>query len=824
MSKINQRQRKFSFGVTLIAAALAGCSGGGGGPATGGDANTTPVTPDPTIGTISNFCDSGVDTGNVLTSSCVDLITSFSETAVENIRNDNEFSFQDSRGDSNSFSDINLEYALSLGLTGVGYRIAISDGEFLVTHPELAGKYQEGDAFIPDDEDPPLAVISDFDEDSDSHGTSVASVAAGIRDGNGMFGVASGADLYLISNISPDPDALRAAKQAGAIVQTHSWGFSFDPGDVTVDHVVCGRAGCPSNGLNSNYQAAFREFLDQGNIVFSNSNDRNLDSQSFIAASPSIYQDLLTDPDTGELRNGGWIATSNANITFDPDDGSVTALSLMSSKCLETASYCILGDGRTGFARSNITTGDPYGGGNGTSFVAPQVAGAIAVLAEAFTDPNPDPDSDPDNPFPGLQLKPREIVYRLLATANNSYYVPADAEPVLNADGTITILNDATSADDENKIFFRDFGNNVLHAYNAVYGHGFMDMRAALLPIGELVVTDAPNLDDSTLSLASARVTTSASVGNALVNSLGDTQLATFDALGAPFYMRAANLIKIDTSGTSDFQDELERFSKAGSFVSSDPDQLSDGWQLSFGGAPLVTLGTGFMLSPENVVIAGNYQPAKSRGGVSVGWRFHSGSTSVMAQGFGLAPVADDVFANSISILPTDGMSYGAVQVGEASSLGAFAFVEDEGGRFESTGFAFARASALRGGGLGTLGLVMKSEDYAFMGLKSGASDTDDFSGLAGALNFSAQWNLSGQVLGKAANSGSIFFNAEYGMAEGEGAALVQGFDTTTFSGYAVGLRFNEVLNDSDTLTVSVRQPCGWKAVRQTCSLLRVVM
>ena len=539
------------------------------------------------------------------------------------------------------------------------------------------------------------------------------------------------------------------------------------------------------------YLGAVREFGKTGIVAFALENNTNYGLQSDDSYSAPIMAALpleYTDLQDFWLAVGGVDSTAGSSTnTANPPLATIAGRS--TSRCADAAAYCLMAPNhyRAVNDEEYLTHLDYYGNNSSigssvahSAFALAAVGAAAALVAEAFPD-----------------LSGQELRNRLLASANQDFDFYRDSD---SATGLVNFGTDAEP-------FTRSYTEPYTRSYNEEYGHGVLDVRAALLPIGEQTVQTGTKVNQSTLSLASAQMFTTPAVGNALALSLGNTQLATFDALGAPFPIPAASLIKIDVDDVNSFEDELERFAKAGSFMSSGSGDLTDGWQQAFGGAPLTTLGNGFMLSPENVAIAGNYQPAKSRGGVSVGWRFHSGSTSVMAQGFGLAPVADDVFANSISILPTDGMSYGAVQVGEASSLGAFAFVEDEGGRFESTGFAFARASALPGGGLGTLGLVMKSEDYAFMGLKSGASDTDDFSGLAGALNFSAQWNLSDQVLGKAAKTGSIFFNAEYGMAEGEGAALVQGFDTTTFSGYAVGLRFNEVLNESDTLTVSVRQP-----------------
>ena len=75
----------------------------------------------------------------------------------------------------------------------------------------------------------------------------------------------------------------------------------------------------------------------------------------------------------------------------------------------------------------------------GTSYVAPQIAGAVALLSEHF--PN---------------HSAEQIVDRLLASADNSFFT---------RDGVVT------------------FGNGIQHGYNDEFGHGFMDIYAALNPI-----------------------------------------------------------------------------------------------------------------------------------------------------------------------------------------------------------------------------------------------------------------------------------------------------------------------------------------------------
>ncbi|TVR10085.1 MAG: hypothetical protein EA385_05345 [Salinarimonadaceae bacterium] len=83
---------------------------------------------------------------------------------------------------------INASSAYAAGWTGAGSLIAVIDDGFQVAHPELGPKVVE--AFNPTTGG--LVPV-------ESHGTHVAGIAGGARDGAGMHGVAYGARLALYS-------------------------------------------------------------------------------------------------------------------------------------------------------------------------------------------------------------------------------------------------------------------------------------------------------------------------------------------------------------------------------------------------------------------------------------------------------------------------------------------------------------------------------------------------------------------------------------------------------------------------------------------------
>ena len=118
---------------------------------------------------------------------------------------------------------------------------------------------------------------------------------------------------------------------------------------------------------------------------------------------------------------------------------------LKSAPCGTTAQYCLSADGwqitAPGGTTFDVNVGGTiydYQSTSGSSFAAPQVSGAIALLATHF--PN---------------HTPEQLADRLLATAYNDW-------AAFGVDGTTT------------------FGNGVVHGYSTDYGHGVMDIYQAL--------------------------------------------------------------------------------------------------------------------------------------------------------------------------------------------------------------------------------------------------------------------------------------------------------------------------------------------------------
>lgn len=396
-----------------------------------------------------------------------------------------------------------LHIARSGGLSGSGQLIAIADDGFRTTHEQFTGK-----------------TIRTYGNVSvaggSSHGTFVASVAAGSSVFGLTLGVAPGADLHLTSTLD---DATRAnldltkltaatlnASALGAVAQNNSWGLlkngAHGGGELLLSDVqtymtnngvsafgaLTNLVGSPS-GIWSNYYSALNTFQNTGTIVVAISNDDTLTSSDFTAAAPVVLPNLAE----------AWITVGNGAFSLDAT-GHITNAVRLSSPCAQTASFCLFADGTLVSAGAGSDT--QYAAWTGTSFAAPQVAGGLALIAEAFP-----------------SLNASERTKRLLASANNNF-------TAFSRDGTT------------------DFGNGVQRYYSNEWGQGVMDLEAALSPIGTVSLVNGRNVNTGTREAVTGSYVYAGS-GDALMNVLSGHQITVFDALNANFEMPAESLVRM---------------------------------------------------------------------------------------------------------------------------------------------------------------------------------------------------------------------------------------------------------------------------------------
>jgi subtilase-type serine protease len=371
---------------------------------------------------------------------------------------------------SNPLQSSRVDYAHALGLTGAGQVIEIVDQGFRTTHEAFAGKQN----------------ISTGDFGLQDHGTTVASIAAG--NSGTMVGVAPGANLIFSEWGVSDTDNLRlaaiAARNRNAVAQNNSWGYTTLFANATDYNTLFG----PSTAYPG-WLTALRNYAEAGTgwnggvVVFAISNEFGATQSGIMDALPKFVPTL----------EAGWLAVGNSVPIFD--DTGVSDAIRVSSACMDAARWCLVADGYWYGATSGSNT--EYDSGYGSSYAAPQVAGALALLAQAF--PN---------------LTPHQLRARILASADNTFSGFVAANSVDLDEGTGVFLHD----------------------YSTEFGHGFLDIRAALLPIGQTTLAVG---DGQTVAAKDYAFTTGGAIGDAVTRSLDGVDLTMNDALGGDFALAA---------------------------------------------------------------------------------------------------------------------------------------------------------------------------------------------------------------------------------------------------------------------------------------------
>lgn len=258
----------------------------------------------------------------------------------------------------------NAATAWSAGATGQGVSIAIVDTGIDVDSPEFAGRISPASRDVYDD-------TSNRGLDStDDHGTNVALVAAAARNGTGVLGIAWNATIMALRTDTPGS----CVSDSGAVDTDDDCTFSDSAITRAVDHAVANGAriinlslggGAPDLVLQ---RAVQRATAAGAVIVVSAGNDGEPELDSFAAG--------IDDAGGNGVIVAGSVDENGVISEFSNRAGNQPNRFLAArgqSIC------CVYKDGaiyvdNEGFAYVF----------SGTSFSAPQIAGAAALLAQAF--------------------------------------------------------------------------------------------------------------------------------------------------------------------------------------------------------------------------------------------------------------------------------------------------------------------------------------------------------------------------------------------------------------------------------------------------------
>ncbi len=269
----------------------------------------------------------------------------------------------------------NTSVAHAAGLTGRGVTIGVVDSGINRNHPALAGRVIHNLNYI---SSPPNNLAVD---DVDGHGTAVSQIIAGKPFGAWPGGVAPGANLVsarIISDKPPVDDGSGKGNEVdgalglaplhrdlinrGVRIMNNSWGGLYWTNPAATAAIA----------------SEYRDFVvpNDGLVVFATGNESK--------ANPSDMAALPGQPGTGgsfpaaDLERG-WLAVA----ALDTDNP--TQLASYSNACGLAMRYCLVAPGKVVVTGTNDAPASPsYWNWSGTSLAAPQVAGAAALVWEAF--------------------------------------------------------------------------------------------------------------------------------------------------------------------------------------------------------------------------------------------------------------------------------------------------------------------------------------------------------------------------------------------------------------------------------------------------------
>lgn len=256
---------------------------------------------------------------------------------------------------------INAQYAYMLGVDGSGVRVGVVDGGIAPDIRELRGQVIGGYDYI---------IGSPTLTDPNGHGTGVASIIAGRRDGIGIHGVAPGASI-VSARIADDDGYLdfdspifgRAwsdLMDRGVRILNNSWG-SYEPSDaITLFSADRVKADMP------NLLAAARQAVGRGALMIFITHNAGLNQPNVEAGLPRLFPEL----------ERGWLAVTAVDL-----DGSLASYA---NACGVAKAWCLAAPGGDYYGLEVAQPDGSYALVVGTSFAAPHVAGTAALVWQMF--------------------------------------------------------------------------------------------------------------------------------------------------------------------------------------------------------------------------------------------------------------------------------------------------------------------------------------------------------------------------------------------------------------------------------------------------------
>lgn len=609
---------------------------------------------------------------------------------------------------------------------GQGVRIAIIDSGIDVTHPDLGN-------IAPTSWTAGGEALS-----GDSHATFVAGLAGASRtqsaDPNDMHGMAYRATLVNFQAARPSETVANGFVSFGTddLVEAMRAASGLSAGDLAVESDIINL----SLGAFSNSDSTFAKLRTAMRAATAEDKIMVLAAGNEGQSQP-IYPAAYAD-DAGIA--GHAIVVGNLTAT--------NQAAASSNLCGDTKDYCLFAPGTN--VQSTLDGGS-YGVGSGTSFSAPYVAGAAAVVKAAF---------------PGVSS--RDVVDRLLLTA-------AD-------------LGDA--------------------GVDITFGHGRLDLEAAMAPVGPTGFPIGPTVDGPVTPIETTAL--SLSPGLAMSNAakrLLERAMAV-DSMGFPFPIDLGEGVETTerNAGLSAFIGGHDgSVTAAGLPHATIAAVVQDVDLIGSADAPSIT---SFHQSVRDDEIVPLSFAAEVMDGTTVFASLHGGNGARLGLGAGLLERRATLMQDEAILAPYEGLlaaSSGAgvsfsPAEGTAIALSAFgSFTEGEGPKTSLQRLEIKQA--MPGAVEMRLGLGLVQEDGAFVGSKASGAFGGDIKARSQFLTVSLVGPLVGDI-----DWFTTYSRGRSSIGDADGALLGNWSDMRS-EAFGAGLVIRDFAADEDGLTLMVGQP-----------------
>ncbi len=387
---------------------------------------------------------------------------------------------------------------------------------------------------------------------AEDHGTHVSGIIAAVQDGVGTAGVAPNAEIIPVRVDFRMNQVMNHLKDVveGTDAQVINLSLGHDSyisSSATVNKSVWDGF---SDEVKAGYEAATQKEVagKTGTVLVFSAGNEAQPQPSIDVVAPLIGQsnDLKENYANSIYKNlliSVVAIDENKKMAYFGTEGDKK---YESNRCGSSSMYCLAAPGGTASSPIGSTSiGDSYSLMLGTSQAAPVVAASVGLLMGAF-------------PF----LKPQEVVQILFETAD---YIKPTSDEILAYNAAAVAVGDVENAYEK---------NTEEGKYNAIYGHGLVNLDAATDPVGVPKISlDTVASSALAVNASSSSVTLPASLSHVL--SVLPKDIIVLDKYTRSYAMAMSNFVKTEKK-----TDSLKRSFR--SFMAFDEKTVDTNDHLSF--------------------------------------------------------------------------------------------------------------------------------------------------------------------------------------------------------------------------------------------------